>query len=74
MFSISYFAKCILFLIIFDLQAMSGVELNPAKDVLNHSEYCQVNKSTIRMKTGGGLMIVIKDIGDRVMIKNGSDL
>lgn len=74
MFSISYFAKCILFLIIFDLQAVSGVKLYPAKVVLNRSEYCHVNESAIRMKTGGGLMILIKDIGDRVMMKNGSDL
>ena len=42
--------------------------------LLNQVEYCIVNDSTIREKTGDGFLIVINDTGDWFIVANGSNL
>jgi len=42
--------------------------------LLNQVEYCVVNDSTIREKTGDGFLIVIKDTGGWLVVTNGSNL
>jgi len=42
--------------------------------LLNQVEYCVVNDSTIRKKTGDGFLIVINDTGSWLVVTNGSNL
>ena len=42
--------------------------------LLNHSEYCVLNDSVIREKDGDGLLIIINDTGDWLVVTNGSNL
>ena len=43
-------------------------------ELLNHSEYCVLNDSAIREKDGDGLLIIINDTGDWLVVTNGSNL
>ena len=43
-------------------------------ELLDHSEYCVLNDSAIREKDGDGLLIIINDTGDWLVVTNGSNL
>ena len=43
-------------------------------ELLNHSGYCVLNDSVIREKDGDGLLIIINDTGDWLVVTNGSNL
>jgi len=58
-----------------DAHLVSSTAINTEKELLNHSDYCVVNDSTIRKMTGGGsLMIINNNTGDWLVVTNGIDV
>jgi len=76
MLNICFLANCIILLMLDGAHlAVSSTATSTEKDLLNYSDYCVVNDSTIRKITGdGGLLIIVNDTGDWLVVTDGTDL